>query len=82
MALVQQLQLWHLHWLVTMCNLHSHVPYVLHVLSYRDAALIVKTHYPLDDINQVNVTHISMKQYQLDCYIYRGLRRYHNICYV
>jgi hypothetical protein len=82
MALVLQLQLWHLHWLVTMYNLHSHVPYVLHFLCYRDAAPVVKTHCRLDDINQVNVTHIPMKQYQLDYYIYRGLRACHSIRYV
>jgi hypothetical protein len=47
MALVPQLQLWHLHRLVSVQSvgdLHSQVPQVLHFLSHRDAAPIVETH--------------------------------------
>jgi hypothetical protein len=57
-ALVPQLQLWHLHWLVfpqSMGDLHSRLPYALHFLSSGDAAPIVETHKCLDDVNQDNV---------------------------
>jgi hypothetical protein len=39
---------------------------VLHFLSHRDAAPIVKTQKQLDDTDWDNVMHIPVEQYQLE----------------
>jgi hypothetical protein len=70
---ILQLQLWHLHWLVSVqsvSELHSREPYVLQFLSHTDAGPIVKTHKFLDDVN----LNIPMQLYQLHYYMYPGLK--------
>lgn len=45
-AVMPQLQLWRLHWLLSVQsvgNLHPQLPYVLHLASHGDAAAVVET---------------------------------------
>jgi hypothetical protein len=54
---VPELLLWHLYWLLSVqsvSDLYSCVPYVLHFLSHRVTASIVKTHWCLDNLDQDN----------------------------
>lgn len=73
-AVVPQLQLWHIHWLVlygawATC-IHQHRCVTLPV--WRRRCYLRETHR-LEDDGQNNVARIRVRQYQVDCYRHRGL---------
>jgi hypothetical protein len=79
MALVLQLQLWHLQWLVSIHaegKLHSYTLRALHFMSHGDAVP------SLDDNDQDNIAHIPVQQYQLGYHGFRQLGACHCVHHV
>jgi hypothetical protein len=77
-ALAPQLQLWHIHWLVSVESvgeLRARVPQVVHFLSHEeDGVSIVETRQRFDNAVRDSARRTPVQQHQLAYCGYRGIR--------